>query len=124
MQVEFSPYFPEGEVSFNVQYNEHWYNVLVRFFPYEYRGREEILKMDIRDLLTPVAHIQFKVLDIDTSIYQSYFLMPAHAMYIEETMPQCNINMIAQKIVEEIRFEERIDGYIKKKLCKSQLSLF
>lgn len=124
MIVEFSPYFPEGEVSFNVQYKEHWYNVTVRFFPYEYKSPEEVLKMDIRDVLTPVAHIQFNVLDIDTSIYQSYFLMPAHAMYIEETMPQGNINMIAQKIVDEIGFEGRIDAYMQTKLGKSQLSLF
>lgn len=124
MIVEFSPYFPEGEVSFNVQYKEHRYSVTVRFFPYEYKDREEILKMDIRNMLTPVAHIQYNVLDIDTSIYQSYFLMPSHAMYIEETMAQVNINKIAKMIVDEIGFEGRIDAYIQKKLCKSQLSLF
>ncbi|MEO0571966.1 MAG: hypothetical protein AAF039_09700 [Bacteroidota bacterium] len=124
MIVEFSPYFPEGEVSFNVQYKEHRYSVTVSFFPYECKDREEIIKMDIRDILTPVVHIQYNVLDIDTSIYQSYFLMPSHAMYIEETMPQGNINKIAKMIVDEIGFEGRIDAYIQKNLCKSQLSLF
>lgn len=125
MTVEFSPYFTDGKVDFNVPYKNLWYQVKAAFFPFRNaEDKEKLLKMDITEILTPIVHFEFTVLDIDKSIYRSYFLMSGDAIYIREKLGSCSINMIAKAIVEEIGYEKRIDAYILSQQEKSQLSLF
>ena len=125
MTVEFSPYFTDGKVDFNVPHKNLWYQVNATFFPFRNpEEKKELLKMDITEILTPIVHFEFEVLDIDKTIYQSYFLMASHAIYIREKLGSCSINMIAQAIVDEIGYEKRIDAYILSQQQKSQLSLF
>mgnify|MGYP001793091925 CR=1 FL=1 len=125
MTVECFPFNLDKKISFNVQYKHLWYSVGVEVFPLRKDDdKKELIKQDIREMLSPIAHLEFKVLDIDKSIYRSYFLMPTHAMYINEKLGNCNINMIVELIVEEIGFEKRSDSYIISQQESSQLSLF
>lgn len=123
MTIEYSPFYTSGDIDFNVSFKKLYYQVKVTFFPFA-SNKKELAKKDLKKLCTPVAHIEFKVLEVEKSIYQSFFLMPAQALHIVEDLGNCNINQVAKMIAEQTGFEGRIDTYIKSNEAKSQLSLF
>ena len=123
MTLEYSPFNLTDEISFNVPYKNLFYSVTVNFFPFR-KNKKELLKTDIHEIYTPIAHFEFKVLDIEESIYRSQYMMPAQALYAMERLDIPNINTIAALIVEEVGFEKRIAAYLKDKEAENQLSLF
>lgn len=123
MTIQYSPFYTSGDISFNVPFKKLYYQVNVHFFPFA-SNKNELERTELEKIFTPIAHIEFKVLEIEKSIYQSFFLMSAQALHIIENLGDCNINQITKIIAQEVGFEERITTYTKSIESKSQLSLF
>lgn len=125
MKIKNSPFCPDGNANFNLSHKGLAYNVNIGFFPFKGGlSPELILESELEDLCIPIARVEFKVLDIETSIYRSDFLMPHNALYIVEEMPGASINQWAEKMAVEIGYVKRIEDYLVSREKAAQLSLF
>lgn len=125
MKIKNSPFYPDGSANFNLSHRGLAYNVTIGFFPFKGgMTAGEILESELEDLCIPIARVEFKVLDIETSIYRSDFLMAHNALYIVEEMPGASINQWAEKMAVETGFVKRIDDYVLTQRQHAQLSLF
>jgi hypothetical protein len=126
MTVEYSPFHLDGTVCFNVPYKKHQYSITVKFFPFGggIVPRPELPKTELKEILTPIARIEMKLLDVEERVTHALWLMSGQALYAIEQLGNCNINMIADFIAKEVGFENQIDVYLLSQQEKSQLSLF
>ncbi|WP_075344099.1 hypothetical protein [Tenacibaculum agarivorans] len=106
------------------------YEISFTFLPFtNSETQENYLNTEVKDLLTPIFHLELNAIDIEESIYRSNWIMPGQILWFIEQHPDSdNIMDLANLVIESLKYEERIEEYaeVKKQrlLRDSQLSLF
>ncbi len=123
MLLKFSPLHLDGKIDFNKKYKDLTYNTSITFFPF-LKSTINYENTHIENINIPLAHFEFNVLDIEESLYLSFFLMSGNFLNIIEENPKININKITEIIAKETGYLERINNFIKETYITSQLSFF